>query len=107
MNIFTIPENLGTGEIFEQIFSQDNVRIERIVSCGQSSPPGFWYDQEWHEWVVLLQGKAEIEWPDGTRQYLDSGDHLFIPAHQVHRVAYTSTEPPCIWLAVHMEPRSA
>jgi len=104
MNIFTLPEILGAEEIFDEILSRSNVRIERIISCGQSSPPGFWYDQEWHEWVVLLQGRAGVEWKDGTLHALAAGDCLFIPAHQVHRVTFTSTEPPCIWLAVHMAP---
>lgn len=104
MNIFAMPDNPGKEEVFDEIINRPNVRIERIISCGQSSPPGFWYDQDWHEWVVLLQGQAGVEWKDGTRHDLTSGDHLFIPAHQVHRVSYTSMEPPCIWLAVHIEP---
>lgn len=103
MNIFALPKNISTEEVFEELFSQSNMRIERIVSCGQSSPPDFWYDQDWHEWVVLLQGKAGLEWRNGTRHDLAVGDYLFIPAHQVHRVAYTSSEPACIWLAVHFE----
>jgi len=35
-------------------------RLERIHSCQACSPPDFWYDQAEHEWVVLLQGSAQI-----------------------------------------------
>ena len=37
-----------------------NLRIERIVSFGHSSPEGFWYDQDQHEWVLPLKGAARL-----------------------------------------------
>ncbi len=79
-------------------------RIERIVSTGQASPPGFWYDQAWTEWVVVLAGAAGllIEGEDAPRQ-LRSGDFLEIPAHVRHRVAWTDASRPTLWLAVHGE----
>lgn len=77
------------------------VRIERIVSFGHVSPPGFWYDQEQEEWVCLLQGRARLAWENGKQQEIETGDWLLIPAHARHRVEYVSTDPPCIWLAVH------
>jgi cupin 2 domain-containing protein len=51
--------------------------------------------------VALLQGQAILEYGDGTRQTLLAGDHVFLPAHCRHRVAFTSQQPPCIWLAIH------
>lgn len=75
------------------------VRIERIVSTGHTSPPGFWYDQPEHEWIVVLRGAAKVEFADRTVE-LRAGDYLLIPAHQRHRVAWTSPDEATIWLAV-------
>ena len=101
MNLFQLPENTFDGESFEHLISDHGILIERIVSKGHASPPGFWYDQDRDEWVALLQGKAKIAWLDGKTGNLNPGDWLFIPAHVKHRVEWTSTDPPCIWLAVH------
>ena len=101
MNLFDLPEPLPDEELLEVLAQGKDVRIERIVSSGQASPEGFWYDQPQDEWVVLLQGCAQIGWEDGTRQELDRGDWLMIPAHKKHRVAWTSHDPPCVWLAIH------
>jgi cupin 2 domain-containing protein len=81
------------------------MRIERIVSTGQASPPGFWYDQPWDEWVALLAGAARLRFENepGDRE-LCPGDHVFIPAHARHRVEWTSAQPPTLWLAVHSDP---
>jgi len=75
------------------------VRIERIVSTGHTSPPGFWYDQPEHEWVVVLRGAAKLDLVDRTVE-LRAGDYLLIPAHQRHRVAWTTPNEATIWLAV-------
>lgn len=101
-NIFKLPENLPSQELFETILSQPNILIERIVSSGQVTPLGQWYDQETNEWVILLQGEAEISYPDGSYLRMQAGDYILIPAHQKHRVAYTSSNPVCIWLAIHI-----
>lgn len=101
MNIFALPTPLPADEMAEPLIPDRGVLIERIVSCGQTSPPGFWYDQERDEWVVLLQGRAEIAYADGRRVKLGAGDALFLAAHERHRVEYTSSDPPCLWLAVH------
>jgi cupin 2 domain-containing protein len=74
------------------------VRIERIVSNGHASPDGFWYDQNEHEWILLLEGEAGIELADGEQVDLRRGDALNLPAHTRHRVTFTSR--PAIWLAV-------
>lgn len=100
-NIFNLPPSLPDKELFESIITNDNILIERIISTGQVTPTGEWYDQEKDEWVILLQGEAVLSYEDSSQIKLTSGDYLFIPAHQKHRVEYTSTSPPCIWLAVH------
>ena len=100
-NIFdAIPAELPQ-ELIEQIAGHEDVRIERIVSHGHNSPEGFWYDQEQDEFVLLLQGEAELEFEDGTVR-LRRGDHLTIKAHRKHRVQWSTPEQPTIWLAVHL-----
>ena len=102
MNIYTLPNPLPTEELFTDLIPDRGVKIERIVSTGQSTPEGEWYDQPRDEWVTLLQGEAvPLQFEDGAEATLTPGDHLLIPAHQRHRVARTSESPPCIWLAVH------
>lgn len=100
-NIFDLPSSLPKEELFESIVSTDQILIERIISTGQSTPSGEWYDQDKDEWVILLQGEAILSYEDGSQVKLTAGDYIFIPAHQKHRVEYTSSEPNCIWLAVH------
>ena len=59
-NIFPlIPQHLPE-EAFETILSNGTIKIERIISKGHASPDGFWYDQEFSEWVLLLRGKASL-----------------------------------------------
>lgn len=77
------------------------VRIERIVSHGQSSPDGFWYDQTEAEWVVVLSGAARLLLEgESAPLHLSAGDHLLIPAHTRHRVEWTTPDEPTVWLAV-------
>jgi cupin 2 domain-containing protein len=99
-NFFELPENLPSQELFQPIVD-GGVLIERIISTGQTTPVGEWYDQPRDEWVMLLQGEARLGYEDGSTIALHPGDYVLIPAHQKHRVEFTSTEPPCIWLAVH------
>ena len=94
-----VPQSL-TEELVEILAVAEGVRIERIVSTGHVSPQGFEYDQAEHEWVVVLQGSARLVFGDGELVEMHSGDHLLIPAHQKHRVEWTSTDEPTIWLAV-------
>lgn len=100
-NIFSLPNSLPKQELFETLIATEQILIERIISTGQTTPPGQWYDQESDEWVVLLQGEARLAYADGEVIQLKSGDYLFLRAHQKHRVEYTSSQPPCIWLAIH------
>ena len=97
MNLFDVTENAWSEEITEILVQNKHVRIERILSCGQTSG---WYDQEESEFVVLLQGQAEITYEDQSIVRLTPGDCLFIPPHQKHKVSYTSQNPPCIWLCI-------
>lgn len=102
-NIFhSIPQSL-TDELFETLLDHKTLRIERIVSTGHHNAPDEWYDQDQDEWVLLLQGRARLEFsrPPSSR-WLDPGDYLLIPAHVRHRVAFTQQRPATVWLAVHM-----
>ncbi|WP_346292572.1 cupin domain-containing protein [Sphaerothrix gracilis] len=102
-NLFQLPVPLPAAECFEPLAQSEQVLIERIVSSGQRTPVGQWYDQPRDEWVALLQGEAVIVYESGDRHTLKPGDFLLIPAHCRHRVDYTSQEPACIWLAVHAD----
>ncbi len=101
-NLFTeLPEELS-HEVFEEIVSRADFRLERIVSAGHATPPGEWYDQERVEWVVLLTGSAGLRFEDEAEvRVLEPGDHLVIPAHRRHRVEWTASSGPAIWLALH------
>ncbi|RZM81927.1 cupin domain-containing protein [Leptolyngbya iicbica] len=103
-NLFQLAAAAPAEEVFEPLLQHPAARIERIVSCGQTTPPGEWYDQNEDEWVVLLQGQATLAYEDGTTAELGPGDYVFLPAHCKHRVMATSQQPPCIWLAVHLPP---
>lgn len=97
-----IPAGLP-DELFETLASGTGVRIERIVSRGHSSPPGFWYDQDEAEWVMVLKGEATLRFAEGEREetvHLKEGDWLNIPAHRRHRVERTLQEGETIWIAV-------
>ena len=98
-NLLQLPPILADEEIIEILESHNNLRIERIISNGQVSPEGFWYEQEESEWLCLLQGEAKLL-VNEHQITLITGDSLFLPAKQRHRVIYTSSEPPCIWLCV-------
>lgn len=100
-NLFAdVPSGL-TEEFVDVIAENDHVRIERIVSNGQSSRDGFWYDQAQTEWVIVLKGEAKLRIKgDETPLHLKTGDHLKIPPHQKHRVEWTDPDQPTVWLAV-------
>jgi cupin 2 domain-containing protein len=77
-------------------------RIERIVSTGQASPEGFWYDQDWTEWIVVLAGSAGLRIEgEAAARMLAPGDYLEIPPHVRHRVDWTDADEPTVWLAIH------
>lgn len=89
------------AEVTETLVAAPGVRIERIVSHGQASPPGFWYDQAEAEWVLLLAGAARLRFADEAEdRLLRPGDHVAIAAHRPHRVEWTDAERPTVWLAI-------
>ncbi|MCX6924564.1 MAG: cupin domain-containing protein [Verrucomicrobia bacterium] len=100
-NIWNLPDPLPAEEHLEDLLRTPMLRVERIISTGQVTPPGQWYDQGCDEWVLLLQGQATLEFEAGGFQNLRAGDYLLIPAHRRHRVTFTSQAPPCLWLAIH------
>jgi cupin 2 domain-containing protein len=55
------------------------VRIERIVSTGQSTPADKPYNQEYDEWALLVSGSAGL-WIEGEgERNLRPGDYILIP----------------------------
>ncbi|MFW6227711.1 MAG: cupin domain-containing protein [Bacteroidota bacterium] len=100
-NVFIHSHNSDSAEeTFTILMQNTNVKVERIVSSGQVTPVHKPYIQENDEWVVLLQGEAEIKTDEDIFR-LKNGDSLFIPAGLPHWVTYTSKKPECIWIAVH------
>ena len=102
--------NLGRGlpagplaaELAETLCRGEGLRIERIVSTGQATPEGEWYDQEGDEWVLLVAGAARLLIAgEAEERELRPGDWLLLPAHCRHRVIWTESDPPTVWLAIH------
>ncbi len=106
LNLFdALPPAGHPDEAFGDLLVVPGLRIERIVSQGHVSPSGFWYDQDWDEWVMVIEGEAHMEIEgraDSLR--LGAGDHVWLPAGCRHRVTYTRSQPPTVWLAVHRYP---
>lgn len=100
-NIFELIPSEVSDELFENIVTGEAIRIERIISKGHVSPESGWYDQDEHEWVIVLKGEAEIEFENQATVRLVSGSHLNIPAHTRHKVAWTDPDTETIWLAVY------
>jgi cupin 2 domain-containing protein len=97
--LVNLPNKLPE-ELVELLAENQHVRIERVVSHGHASPAGFWYDQDQHEWVILLNGAARLCFEDQTIE-MKPGDFVNIPAHKKHLVEWTTLDEPTIWLAVH------
>jgi cupin 2 domain-containing protein len=101
-NLFAdIPARLATEQTTTLLASPD-LRIERIVSYGQSSPADGWYDQAQAEWVIVLAGAAQLQFEDeSTARRMEAGDYVHIAPHRRHRVAWTDPTQATVWLAVH------
>jgi cupin 2 domain-containing protein len=101
-NLFENLPDAAAGEAFATVAEFRGARIERIVSTGQASPPGFWWDQGQAEWVVLLSGSAGLLLEgENEPRILRPGDYLEIPARKKHRVEWSDPKEPTVWLAVH------
>jgi len=98
-------DNLTAGaeeEVFTRLLETKGFRLERIVSTGQATPAGEWYDQDDHEWVLLLRGSAGLRFEGESRLHvLKPGDYVEIPAHARHRVEWTDPSESTVWLAFH------
>jgi len=98
-NLFVdIPSSLPQ-EVTDELLRGGNLRIERIVSLGHASPQDSWYDQDQHEWVVLISGAARLQFEEELVS-MKPGDWINIPAHRKHRVDWTDPAQITIWLAV-------
>ncbi|RLA37563.1 MAG: cupin [Gammaproteobacteria bacterium] len=96
-----LPEPVAV-EHFDELLTGEAFRLQRIVSTGQITPPGEWYDQDDDEWVVILQGAAEVRLADEPQaRRLTPGDWLLLPAGCRHRVEWTTDDGPTVWLALH------
>lgn len=106
-NLYADPLDASGDEQFEDLLVMPDlgeVAVERIFSEGQASPDGFWYDQGWDEWVMVVKGGAVLELADPAEDVpMGPGDWVYLPAHCVHRVK--STERGTLWLAVHVGQR--
>lgn len=101
--LLALPPASGSEQVLE-LLSRPGLKVERIVSTGQASPPGFWYDQPQGEWVLLVQGEAGLllEGEAGPRR-MKAGDILDIPPHRRHRIEWTDQTLVTIWLAIHYD----
>ena len=101
-NLFDAVPADRREEQFLSLVESSHVKIERIISFGQASPPGFWYDQARAEWVLVLTGAAAVRFENEPEaRILRSGDFLLVPARQRHRVEWTQKDEATMWLAVH------
>jgi cupin 2 domain-containing protein len=102
-NLF-LPPTSRNNELFETLVETASLKLERIVSTGQATPPGEWYDQERDEWVALLSGSATLRFEDSDELVpLEPGDWLLIPARRRHRVEATAADGESVWIALHFD----
>jgi cupin 2 domain-containing protein len=101
-NLFAGLPDASAAEQLETLLAAGPLRIERIVSLGQASPEGFWYDQETDEWVLVVQGAARLRIEgEAEPRELGPGSFVNLPARRRHRVEWTDPAEPTIWVAVH------
>lgn len=106
-NLFEALPHQLPAEVFTELAQGRTFRLERIVSTGQATPPGEWFDQADDEWVILLSGSATLQSENEPQpRLLRPGDWLHFPAHLRHRVEATAANQPTVWLALHFEPAS-
>jgi cupin 2 domain-containing protein len=88
------------GETFTDLAASGGARVERIAS--RAVADGAWYEQDWPEFVLLVEGGATLAFADGSTRVLRPGDWAFLPARCRHRVVRTDPERETLWLAVHL-----
>jgi cupin 2 domain-containing protein len=97
--LFPLPDARANEQV-EALLTRPGLRVERIVSQGQASPPGFWYDQAEGEFVLLLAGTAKSRFADEAEaRLLGPGDWVDINPHRRHRIEWTDPATPTVWLA--------
>jgi cupin 2 domain-containing protein len=101
INLFDDLPARSADEIFTELLVRENVRIERIVSTGQSTPADKPHYQAHDEWILLLAGSAGLRIEGEGERNLRPGDHVLIAAHRAHWVTWTAKNGPTIWLAIH------
>jgi cupin 2 domain-containing protein len=98
-----LPPRPLADELVDVLCEQPGLRIERIVSTGQVTPDGHWYDQDHDEWVLVVKGSARLRIEgESDDRALEEGGYIFLPAHCRHRIAWTRSQPPTVWLAIHI-----
>lgn len=98
----------SAAEAVDVLLSAKGLRLERIVSMGQASPEGFWYDQSEAEWVMVLAGAGRLQIEgEAEQRTLGTGDAVYLPAHCRHRVTWTDPARPTIWVALFIDPALA
>ncbi len=103
-NLFSPPTARSNREVIDTLLEGGRFTLERIVSTGQVTPEGQWYDQPRDEWVVLLTGSARLMFEEEDKQLaMRPGDCVLIPAHCRHRVEWTDRRVPSVWLALHFD----
>jgi cupin 2 domain-containing protein len=105
-NLFATSPEPSEGEVFDTLLNGRSFRLERIVSHGDATPAGEWYDQDADEWVALLSGSATLTF-ESPREVIElvAGDWVLIPAHRRHRVERTEAGVASVWLALHFVER--
>ena len=123
INIFDLKDLSVNEEIIKILFKNENVKIEKIISTGQTTD---WQESNKNEFVILVQGNAEIEYYDNRicenknfktnenimknlkntndmKLQLGKGDIILIKKGERHRVSYTSKNPCCVWICIFFE----
>lgn len=104
-NLFSELPPSSEAEAFLELLSKPGFEIQRIVSYGDASSPGFWYDPPNGEWILLLRGEARIRFEDEAEPLaMKPGDYVDIAPHRRHRIDWTDPSVPTVWLAVHYGP---
>ena len=123
INIFDLKDLSVNEEIIKILFKNENVKIEKIISTGQTTD---WQESNKNEFVILVQGNAEIEYYDNRicenknfktnenimknlkntndmKLQLGKGDIILIKKGERHRVSYTSKNPCCVWICIFFD----